>query len=66
MSDNSLRATSKNGDAWIGEKNGEWWIYEDQNGHLYESKEVPSYRVDLRNLELVADNNEIAILQTKL
>lgn len=44
-----MNATAKNGDVWTGERNGEWWVYQNAQGNLYESRETPAYRVDLRN-----------------
>ena len=47
-----MNATNKEGHVWEGEKNSEsgktWWLYRDQSGRLYESTEVPAYRIDMR------------------
>lgn len=40
-----MNATANNGDVWQGERNGEWWLYADAQGNLYESKEIPAYRI---------------------
>lgn len=44
-----MKATASNGDEWTGERNGAWWLYTDSNGNLYESKEVPVFRVVMDN-----------------
>ena len=44
-----MKATAKNGDVWTGEKDGEWWIYRDSCGNLYESKEIPAFRIAMDN-----------------
>lgn len=48
-------ATAKNGDKWTGEHGDtpEWWIYRDKAGSLYESKEIPAYRIYMDNARLV-------------
>lgn len=49
-----MEATSENGDVWTGEQPVEgWWPYRDKSGRLYESREVPCYRLQL-NAKLVA------------
>lgn len=47
-----MKATANNGHEWTGERDGEWWIYTDESGNLYESKEVPAYRITLDNAVL--------------
>ena len=57
-----MNATANNGDVWNGERNGDWWIYQDAQGHLYESKEVPYFRVDLRNpTHAVVEDNKTTV-----
>lgn len=48
-----MNATANNGDVWSGERNGEYWIYADSQGRLYESLEIPSYRIVMDNAEIV-------------
>lgn len=54
-----MNATSKNGDIYSGEnytENGAtWYLYKDTNGNLYESKEVPAYRIRMDNSQLTTD-----------
>jgi hypothetical protein len=45
----TMNATSKNGDLWTGERDGEWWHYRDTNGKEYQSREVPAYRIKMDN-----------------
>lgn len=60
-----MNATANNGDVWTGEKQKEggtlWWIYRDAAGHLYESKEVPAYRIHLDNAALIPTQDGWAI-----
>jgi len=44
-----MNATAKNGDTWTGEKQDGFWLYRDANGNLYESNEVPAYRITMDN-----------------
>lgn len=46
-----MKATSKNGDEWTEEEANEkgWWMYCDAAGNLYESREVPAYRIAMNN-----------------
>ncbi len=44
-----MNATNKIGHVWTGDGDGQWWIYEDENGHEYESKEIPAYRIVMDN-----------------
>ena len=44
-----MDATNKQGHVWTGERNLEWWIYTDENGRLYESREMPAYRIAMNN-----------------
>ena len=40
-----MKATLKNGDEWTGEKQDGFWLCRDQQGNLYETAEVPAYRI---------------------
>lgn len=44
-----MNATAQNGDEHTGERDGEWWQYRDKAGNLYESREVPAYRIVMDN-----------------
>lgn len=48
-----MKATFENGDHWTGEQCVEagvtWWIAEDHAGNLYETREIPAYRIYLDN-----------------
>ncbi len=59
-----MNATAINGDVWQGDRDGEYWIYADAAGNLYESKEVPVFRVDLRELSPVIVNGKVTCLTT--
>lgn len=50
---NTMNATAINGDKWTGERNSPWWVYQDKNGNLYESKEIPVYRIIMDNAKVV-------------
>lgn len=51
-----MNATNLEGHAWTGEKHSEghklFWIYKDDAGNLYESEEVPTYRIAMNNATL--------------
>lgn len=51
-----MNATAKNGDAWTGERDGQWWQYTDPAGNLYESREVPEYRIVMDNATQTTDS----------
>lgn len=44
-----MNATANNGDIWTGDREGDWWMYKDKDGNLYESREVPAYRIVMDN-----------------
>lgn len=56
-----MTATAKNGDAWTGEIQDGFWIYEDGAGNLYESREVPAYRVVMDNATVRTVNGKRTI-----
>ncbi len=41
----TLSATNLHGDKWTGEMQDGLYVYMDQQGNLYESKERPAYRI---------------------
>lgn len=48
-----MKATSKCGDEWTGDPPAEgWWPYRDAQGRLYESREVPVYRIRMDHMHL--------------
>jgi len=56
-----MKATATNGDEWTGEKAGEWWIYRDKEGRLYESREVPAYRIRMQATQVRCAGGRFAI-----
>lgn len=48
-----MKATNNAGDEWEGgrvvEDGKEWFMYLDRKGRLYESTEVPAYRIKMNN-----------------
>jgi hypothetical protein len=61
-----MTATAKNGDEWQGETNGAWFIYRDQQGNLYESKEQPAYRIDMTGCtQVLTESGKLAIAPIK-
>jgi hypothetical protein len=57
---------AKNGDLWNGERVTEgqcvFYLYEDKDGNLYESSEVPVYKIHMDNARLVTcDDGKVAI-----
>jgi hypothetical protein len=60
-----LKATCKAGHEWTGEieiENGwKWFMYRDPHGSLYQSKEIPAYRIHLNNSCLISVNGKQAI-----
>lgn len=56
-----MKATAKNGDEWTGERDGEWWLYKDAQGRIYESREVPAYRIKLDNATQITLNGKPCI-----
>ena len=60
-----MNATNDRGHIWNGEKvlDGEtiWWVYTDDNGRLYESKETPVYRIDMRPATQTMVNGKLTI-----
>lgn len=44
-----MNATNKQGHVWNGERDDGWFIYIDECGGLYASREVPCYRIALDN-----------------
>lgn len=57
-----MNATAKNGDKWTGEQPVDgWWMYRDKAGRLYESREVPAYRIVMDNAEIVTVNHKPTI-----
>lgn len=50
-----MKATARNGDEWTGERDGDWWLYSDAAGNLYESREVPVYRIRMNNAKQTTD-----------
>lgn len=54
-------ATNKQGHEWNGERNGVWWMYADDRGNLYESKEVPCIRIRLNATQVVCADGKLAI-----
>jgi hypothetical protein len=57
-----MNATAKNGDAWIGERDGDYWLYRDSDGRLYESKEIPAYRIALNAKQIRLPNGKMVIV----
>lgn len=45
----NMEATAQNGDVWTGESQDGFWLYRDKAGNIYESKEVPAYRIMMDN-----------------
>lgn len=56
-----MNATAKNGDVWSGEKQDGLWLYLDSSGHLYESTEVPAYRIKMDGAHQVLLNGRPVI-----
>lgn len=62
-----MNATAKNGDVWTGdveygEGTTKWWIYRDNQGQLYSSREVPAYRIVLDNATQIKVNGKLTIV----
>ena len=60
-----MNATAKNGDVRSGERNGDWWVYRDGAGRLYESKEIPAYRIALNVTQVICSDGRLAIAPMK-
>ena len=57
-----MNATSKDGDIWTGEPPVDgWYIYADAVGTLYESREIPVYRIVMDNATLQTINGKPTI-----
>jgi hypothetical protein len=57
-----MKATSKNGHEWNGEPPVDgWWIYTDEAGRLYESREIPAYRIRLNATQVTCADGKLAI-----
>jgi hypothetical protein len=56
-----MKATSKNGDEWTGERADDWWLYEDSQGRVYESREVPAYRIQMDNAKQILVDGKLTI-----
>lgn len=51
-----MKATNKQGHEWTGEKSEDgFWIYRDESGNLYDSAEVPAYRIKLNATQTMVD-----------
>lgn len=57
-----MNAKAKNGDEWTGERDGEWWVYQDAQGRLYESKEVPVDRIIMNNATQTMVDGKLTIV----
>lgn len=56
-----LKATTRNGDQWTGERNDGWWIMEDSNGNLYETREIPEYRIRMNAIQVKDHKGNLCI-----
>lgn len=55
-------ATAKNGDEWTGEQPEDgWWKYTDKGGLIYESREVPAYRIIMDRARIISVNGQPSI-----
>lgn len=54
-------ATALNGDDWIGERDGDWWLYQTKDGAIYESKEIPAYRIKMDNATQILVDGKLCI-----
>lgn len=50
-----MNATNIKGHEWNGEKQDGEWLYTDESGNLYSSKEIPAYRIIMDNSTIVTD-----------
>ncbi len=51
----TLSATNLHGDKWTGETQDGFYVYMDQQGNLYESKERPAYRIVMNNAQFTIE-----------
>ncbi len=58
----TLKATNLHGDKWTGETQDGIYVYMDQQGNLYESKERPVYRIVMDKAQFTVEG--IAPLHT--
>lgn len=42
-----MKAKNKQGHEWTGERQDDFWVYRDEKGNLYESKEIPEYKIKM-------------------
>ncbi len=50
-----LSATNIHGEKWTGEMQDGFYVYMDQQGNLYESKERPAYRIVMDNAQFTVE-----------
>lgn len=56
-----MTATARNGDEWTDERQDGFWIYRDSQGRLYESSEIPAYRIIIDNATQTTVNDKLTI-----